>query len=589
MHLKSKYAILIYTHIKNKTTMNFKQYKSKVLVALLAVFVLGSCNQFDLDINTDPNNPLEAAPELLLANSENSIATNLAGGINNSGHGFLGLMTWADDYNLASGDYNGVWRNLYAGPLKDLEGIISFADANGLPHYRAIAKILKAYTYVNLVDMFDAVPFTEASKGDDPANPIKTPKFDNGQDIYNACFVLLDDAIRDFGQPNPVAVKGDIIYGGSSALWLKFAKTLKMKMLITTRLVNPADAAAKVKAAIAGAGMFGANTDDFRFQFSKLQIPDNRHPWYQATYAGENGFTYISTQLMIEMLAEKDPRFPFYFRRQTVKVLDQNDPTDRGTTPCSTTPGCLYGYPVLNPAIYEQLGITAPNKNDTSFLAGIFGRDRSDPAGVPADPQLRTMPGMYPCGGFFDTPKGTGASAPGNNTAPGGGIFPGLSYFNLLYYQVEAALAMGVTEAGDPRANFEKAMRQQISKVVDFGIAIGAGTGAAPVRPVTADIDAYVKLWLDRYDAASSNELKLDIVMKQLWFSTWGNGFEIYNAYRRTGYPTALQEELNPVRRFPFRLPYPEAETSLNPNAKALEAKGLGYDKPENKVFWDKN
>jgi hypothetical protein len=569
--------------------MKFKQYKSKALAALLAVFALSSCNQFDLDINTDPNNPLEAAPELLLANSEYNIAANLSGNLNYAGHGFMGMMTWADDYNLSSGTFNNNWRNLYAGPLKDIEGIIKFSNDNNLPHYRGIARILKAYTYVSLVDNFDDVPFTEASKGDDPTSPISTPKFDTGQDVYNACFTLLDDAIRDLAQANPVAVKGDIIYNGDAAAWARFAKTLKMKMLITTRLVNPADATAKIKAAIAAGGMISKNSEDFRFQFSKLQVPDNRHPWYQATYAGENGFTYISSQLMIEMLVNKDPRFPFYFRRQTTKVLNQNDPTDRGTTPCSTTPGCQYGYIVLNPDVYTQLGITAPTKDDTTFLAGIFGRDRSDPAGVPADPQLRTMPGMYPCGGFYDTPRGTGASAPGNNTAPGGGIFPGLSYFNLLFYQVEAALALGITEAGDPRANFEKAMRENIAKVIDFGMAIGGGSGAAPVRPAATAIDAYVNAWLALYDAAPSNEAKLDVVMKQLWFSTWGNGYEIYNAYRRTGYPTTLQTELNPDRKFPFRLPYPEAEVSLNPNAKALEPKGLGYDNPANKVFWDKN
>ena len=36
--------------------MKLIQYKSKVLMALLAILVLGNCKQFDLDINEDPNN-----------------------------------------------------------------------------------------------------------------------------------------------------------------------------------------------------------------------------------------------------------------------------------------------------------------------------------------------------------------------------------------------------------------------------------------------------------------------------------------------------------------------------------------------------
>ena len=575
--------------------MKLIQYKSKVLMALLAILVLGNCKQFDLDINEDPNNPLTTTPDLLLTNIQYSIADNMAAGPSDNAQGFLGMMTSGDDYLLPSGLYNNFWRNMYAGPLKDLEGIIAYADANGLPNYRGVANVLKAFVYVYMVDLFNDIPFSEASQGDSE-RAIKTPKFDKGQDIYAACITLLDNAIKDLAATSPTALKGDVMYNNSAAAWAKLARTLKMRMYLQTRLVDANASATGIKALIAENKMFAANSDDFRFQFSKLTLPDNRHPWYQATYAGENAFTYISQQLMIEMLAEKDPRFPFYFRRQTGQLLVQDDPTDRGTTPCATTPGCKYGYIVLNPAMYAQLDITSPTKADTVFLSGIFGRDRSDPAGVPADPALRTVPGVYPCGGYYDVRPGSlndangdgkngdGAGV-GNNAAPGGGIWPALSYFNLLYYQVEAGLAMGVAEAGDPRTNFEAAMRAQIKKVVDYSVATGGGS----VAPAAAAIDAYVKLWLDRYDAASNNNTKLDIVMKQLWFSTWGNGYEIYNAYRRTGYPTTLQVELNPVRNFPFRLPYPEAETSLNPNAKALESIGLGYDKPENKVFWDKN
>lgn len=39
---------------------------SKVAVALSLIFIITSCDLFDLDINTDPNNPTVITPELLL-------------------------------------------------------------------------------------------------------------------------------------------------------------------------------------------------------------------------------------------------------------------------------------------------------------------------------------------------------------------------------------------------------------------------------------------------------------------------------------------------------------------------------------------
>ena len=63
-----------------------------------------------------------------------------------------------------------------------------------------------------------------------------------------------------------------------------------------------------------------------------------------------------------------------------------------------------------------------------------------------------------------------------------------------------------------------------------------------------------------------------------------GSGIEIYNAYRRTGFPNTIQEPINPTRGFPLRLPYPQAELTLNPNA--ANYKAVAFDKDP--IFWDK-
>jgi Susd and RagB outer membrane lipoprotein len=144
-------------------------------------------------------------------------------------------------------------------------------------------------------------------------------------------------------------------------------------------------------------------------------------------------------------------------------------------------------------------------------------------------------------------------------------------------------LALGAT--GDARSEFDKAIRNHVSRVVSFG----TSTDAAAVAPTTAVTDAYVAKWLARYDAAADAEAKLNVVMKQLWFSSFGNGFEIYHTYRRTGYPNTIDDLRNPspkgVTSYIWRLPYPNAELNLNGS---ITTEQKAYKYWINKVFWIK-
>ncbi|MBN8684643.1 MAG: SusD/RagB family nutrient-binding outer membrane lipoprotein [Chitinophagales bacterium] len=562
-----------------------KLIKNIVRTAALTGLLLSvnACNMFDLDVNTDPINPSSTTPNLLLTNAENILFANLAGGTNYAQHGFMGMISSNDDWNVPATSWNGYWNSMYANVLKDLEGVIEASVATDEraenPHYLGIAQLLKAYTYVTMVDQFGDVPFSEALKGN-AETAIKFPKFDKDEEVYRACRQLVEDAIVNLNKTSGVIVEGDIVYNGDIIRWKKFANTFKLKMAMTTRLVNPAEAKSTIEALISAGELIGSGAEDFQFQFSKTVTPDNRHPWYQGTYTGGE-FTYISHQMMVEMLVDGDPRFPFYFRRQTKKVLDPNNPTDKGTIPCVTTPGCTYGYLVANQnvidAIYTNQGKTF-GADERDFLAGIFGRDRSDPAGVPADGTLRTIPGVYPCGGYYDVAT---PGLPAANAAPGGGIHPALTHINVLYYRIEAALALGAA-TGDPRTLFEEAIRKHIAKVSTFGVATDLGNAVAPSSDT---INQYVAKWLARYDAAPDNNARLNVVMKQMWFSSWGNATELWNAFRRTGLPTTLQEPINPVRDEPKRMPYPQQELTLNPSAAPYI--NVIYDRDP--IFWDKN
>jgi Starch-binding associating with outer membrane len=550
---------------------NLFKFKS-ILTTLLTLVFLSGCSLFDLDINENPNSPSSAAPDLILTQVQVDVLNTFAGleGDLETFNGFVGTQSLSL-FGLSANSYSGTWNALYTGPLKDLEGLISVSQSS--PHYLGVAQCMKAYTYSTMVDLWGDLPFKDASKGDN-LEKNTTPNFDKDVDIYNACFGLLDAAIANFAKPSPAGVLGDIMYSGSIAKWTKFANSIKLRMLISGRLAIP-DAAAKVKA-ILDAGNVITAADDFTFKFSK-DPTSFRHPWYTGAYSGgEFDYTYICHQPVVEMLDEEDPRFPFYFRRQSKSVLNPADPADKGTIPVGST----YGYLVLNQNIIKRL-YTDKGKTfgqaEKDFLAGLFGRDRGDNTGIAADGALRLLPGVYPCGGYYDRAV---AALPAANAAPGGGIFPALTSVNIDYYKLEAILKLGYT--GDASVVFKSAIEGHIKKVVDFGMATDA---ANAVRPTQAAIDKYVTLWVDRFNAASSTDAKLAVALKQLWFSSFGNGFDFFNAFRRTGLPTNIQEHIvKPFRGFPLRLPYTQTELTLNPNASAY--KNVAFDVAP--IFWDK-
>jgi hypothetical protein len=551
---------------------------SKSLVGLALLFSASSCSLFDLDINNDPNNPSTAPAGILLTRIETDLADILGNHETTLGI-FMGLQgtQGTSRFDVNNNTFNDVWGQMYTGPLKEVEDLLK----NPNPHFAGIGQVLKAYAYATMVDQFGDVPFTKAGQAN-LASGDTNATFDKDATIYTACLKLIDDAIVNLKKTVPAGItplSGDVIYGNSAASWLRMATSLKLKMLMTARLAIPGSDTTINKMIKAG-GFITKNSEDFQFQFSKNNT-SLRHPYYTGAYTGgEFDATYITHQLMTEMYFDNDPRWAFYFKRQIPAFnvnLKYNKDFILNPFISSEANEIPIDYLILNKGFIKK-AFTDKNKvmtkADSSLIIGMFGRTRGDMQGIPADGSKRLLPGVYPCGGFHD------ARAPGipaANAAPGGGIFPMITNVHILYYQIEAALKLG--GAGDAKKLFEQAIRDHIAKVVDFGVA----TDASSVRPVSTDVDAYVNIWLAKYDAASSTDAKLDVCMKQQWFSSFGSTYESFNAFRRLGMPTTIDEHVvNPSRGFPLRMPYSQIEISLNKNA----PQGVIYDK--NPIFWDK-
>lgn len=552
------------------------------------ISIASSCNYTDLDINVDPNRPASASLGLLLPVAENA-ARDAYANVNSSAMGFAGLWNSNDSYNLSNTSFQGTWNAAYQS-LQSIEQLLRATEDGKNPRYRGIALVLKAYSVGNYVDMFGDMPYSEAWKGN-AAEPNKSPKFDKDADIYEDLIKLCDQAVTELAKPQPVAVANDYMGAGNATTWTRIARTVKLRLLLNARK-GRTNGNAELKAAFDAGGYITTAAQNWTYLYSTQVSPvDNRHPWYY-TYAGGGDPTYINHQLMGEMILNKDPRLPFYFYRQTSRVLDPNNPTDRGTLPF----GGSY-LPLRESFLTEYrkvFNITGSIPTaDLQYLAGFFGRDRADVSGAPSDGALRATPGCYPAGGVYSD-KSTAAVALTGQAAlnyGGNGQWPLINSWNTKFWQVEAILdGTGVT--GDAKALFEAAMREHIAVVIAQGL---KSDPSKAKTPATAEIDAYVKAWLDLYDAAPSNQAKLNVVAKQVWFCSWGQGMEIWNLQRRTGYPLQSQFKQfsigiqapisKPPRQYALRLPYPQSEGALNPNA-AKYITDIVFDRDP--IFWDK-
>ena len=579
--------------------MNRYRFSIKTLLLAGSVWLASACEMTNLDINADPNRPASASLRLLLPAAELAaigIATNGTGSgstvttVNNDAMAFSGMGFGngsADYYDLTNNSYNATWNNFYRS-MQNVEELLKATEDGKNPRYRGISLTLKAFAVGNMVDQFGDIPYSQAWKGNVSGSD-KAPAFDKDAAIYEDLLKLCDQAVVELAKAQPVAVVGDFIGGGNAATWTRLAKTVKLRLLFNSRKGRASGNTDLVKAFTDG-GFITSAAQDFVYQYSTQASPaDDRHPWFRGPYTGTGDSFYINQQLMGEMILNKDPRLNVYFYRQATRILDPANPTDRGTIPFGGTylpqrPAFLAEYKRV---FYDDK--TEPTAADLLYLAGYFGRDRSDFTGAPADGALRAAPGAYPAGGYYSGREIPAKALTGNN--PGGnGIWPIITSWNLKFYQIEAILEKtGVT--GDAKALFESAMREQIAFVYKYATTADSRT----VQATPASINAYVAEWMKLYDAAATDQSKLNVVAKQIWFSSWGQGTEIWNLMRRTGYPLQGQFRqfsagiqaplLKPNRQYALRLPYPAQEGNLNPNA-AKYVTDVIFDRDP--IFWDK-
>jgi hypothetical protein len=542
--------------------------------SILVIFAFTAC-----ELNGDLENPnqisLAGADVNLIMNSIQLDFSNFFNSAERSVNPLCRMeaMTGGFRYQTANTPQgqNGIWNSAYADILVNAMALIPLAEDKGLTTHVAVAKILSAYTYLTLVDIFGDIPQLEAlSASSGNFNPVLT----GGEQVYDYAISLLDEARTELaktGSAAGAALTRDIFYNGSRSRWNALANTLELKAQVNLAMVPARQAGANARIAVLlGTDLIDTEAENFTYKYGTATVPVSRHPLYRQYYQVAGGAGgYIANHYLYELFAAKgleDPRWRYYFYRQVGSISKATDVDPKAL-------GCAPGAP---PNHYITSGVPV----FCVFDPGFYGRDHGDGFGTPPDGPVLTCAGIYPAGGKIDNTSTASASFHGpivqGDGANGAGIHPIWMSFYTDF--VKAEIKARANDLPGAEADMLNGINNSITQIRNF--ATSKGQVLSPGREPSTS--AYIAAVQALYAAALSQDEKIDVIAREYYAALWGNGVEAYNSLRRTGSPTNLQPTLQ-INPGPFyrSMIYPADHIGLNENAVQKDFNAT------NRVFWD--
>jgi hypothetical protein len=454
--------------------------------------------------------------------------TPFSGGINNMNYSLN------DGWNSAG--FNDQYNYVMA-PISRI-GLTQLKTTS--PESWGISLLVQVMAMARVTDKFGPIPYTTAG-----TSLISTP-YEDQKTVYNAFFRQIDTAATNLqayiaASPGKAAFfgKGDLVYGGDAAKWLKLANSLRLRLAM--RIVKADAATAKLqgeKALSAPGGLLTTAADNAAVAQSGTR--DNDIWVVTVAYDGDNA---LGAALQSYLVGYNDPRLPVY-------ATPAKDPLIAGQY-VGIRSGANTSFNGLGKEGYK--GYSSVNSSDIS----------KSPAGQKAPQYLMTAAEVW-------------------------------------FLKAEAALR-GWTNAGDAQSNYESGITTSFQQWnVNAGSYLANATSRPtaytdPKNP--ANSSPAVSTITVRWDGTASNEQKLERIITQKWLAIFPDGQEAWSEYRRTGYPKLFPVANNfsvgtidsqiGIRRIPF----PTSEYGNGNSAEVQKAVGLlgGPDNGGTRLWWDVN
>lgn len=213
--------------------------KKLFIILITSSLIAGmGCKKGYLDVNTNPNQSTSADASLVLPSA---LATTVANWYPGPTTFSQWMGSWAvsgsyainandpgTTYKMTTDAFDGLWQSVYDN-LEDYQYIIKSANAKNQPFLEGTARIMKAFNFQHLVDLWNNIPYSDALLG---ASSLR-PTYSKGMDVYDSMFIELQKGIVLVNSAGLTAKStSDIMFGGDKTMWVQFANTIRLGMLL---------------------------------------------------------------------------------------------------------------------------------------------------------------------------------------------------------------------------------------------------------------------------------------------------------------------------------------------------------------------
>ena len=554
-----------------------RQSKYITIITMACALFFASCSdEYMENMNTDPSKAATIDPNAQLTTAQlqtygdlsmMEIYRNYHYAFTQQLMGCWNTTNYGGRHTLDNNEMSRIWTSFYTQSLKNIiDAQYRTAEDAEKVNINSVLRIYRVYLMSIITDTYGDAPFSEAGLGflEGKFNP----KYDKQEDIYNAFFLELEDAVNKIG-PTKDKVTGDLIYAGDVTKWQQLANSLRLRFAMRISNVNPTKAQTEFENALAANG--GVITDASSDALIK----------------------YMTIAFSFGQEAYSD-----YRGNSLSQLLFGNDPANNPSYLCSTFFNQLYnsGDPrtfKISRCYYDGLmSATSPdNRVDITqemIEKGIAFSPR-DPGAYSWEP--------WPTGYDSDICAELAVNNPSVTATMAREVEPKLAN-NFLksdnpgVVMTSAEVKFLMAEATVKKWNVGSALAEDLYKqgvraAMDF-LTDNYGCTAT----TDAEFDAFIQ---DKGAFGHTDNQKLEAINTQAWILHFTNPAECWANVRRSGYPKlkspaeyGFGQYLTGGTEIPVRLCYPVLESSYNKKSynEAIERMG-GTDNWHSLLWWD--
>ena len=554
-----------------------RQSKYITIITMACALFFASCSdEYMENMNTDPSKAATIDPNAQLTTAQlqtygdlsmMEIYRNYHYAFTQQLMGCWNTTNYGGRHTLDNNEMSRIWTSFYTQSLKNIiDAQYRTAEDAEKVNINSVLRIYRVYLMSIITDTYGDAPFSEAGLGflEGKFNP----KYDKQEDIYNAFFLELEDAVNKI-DPTKDKVTGDLIYAGDVTKWQQLANSLRLRFAMRISNVNPTKAQTEFENDLAANG--GVITDASSDALIK----------------------YMTIAFSFGQEAYSD-----YRGNSLSQLLFGNDPANNPSYLCSTFFNQLYnsGDPrtfKISRCYYDGLmSATSPdNRVDITQEMIEKGIDFS-----PRDPGAYSWE-PWPTGYDSDICAELAVNNPSVTATMAREVEPKLAN-NFLksdnpgVVMTSAEVKFLMAEATVKKWNVGSALAEDLYKqgvraAMDF-LTDNYGCTAT----TDAEFDAFIQ---DKGAFGHTDNQKLEAINTQAWILHFTNPAECWANVRRSGYPKlkspaeyGFGQYLTGGTEIPVRLCYPVLESSYNKKSynEAIERMG-GTDNWHSLLWWD--